>query len=221
MKEILFGAAVATALIALPMLAGAQGTSDQAKPAVSDLPAGTWTLDKAHASLAFHVSHLGFSNFTSRFSEFGATLELDPKNPSAARVTATIDPRSIEIYHSTLGTDLQGQKWFDSAKFPQMTFRSLHVVPERANTAHIDGELTLHGVTRPVSLEAKFNGGYGKNPYDPAGARVGFSAHGALKRSQFGLVFGLPPAGTTFGVGDDVTFDIEAEFSHPNAPAAK
>lgn len=221
MNPKLLGTAVAAALFVLPMLAGAQGAGEQAKPAVGDLPAGAWTLDKAHASLVFHVSHLGFSNFTSRFSEFDATLALDPKNPSAARVTATIDPRSIEIHHSTLGTDLQGPKWFDSAKFPKVTFRSLHVVPESASTARIDGELTLHGVTQPVSLEAKFNGGYGKNPYDPAGARVGFSAHGALKRSLFGLVFGLPPAGTNFGVGDDVTFDIEAEFSHPMAPAAK
>lgn len=221
MKQKLFGAAVAAALIALSMTGGAQGRSDRADCALGDLPAGTWTLDKAHASLVFHVSHLGFSNFTSRFSEFDATLELDPKNPSAARVTAMIDPRSVEIHHSTLATDLQGPKWFDSAKFPRITFRSLHVAPESANTARIDGELTLHGVTQPISIEAKFNGGYGKNAYDPGGARVGFSAHGALKRSLFGLVFGIPPAGTTFGVGDDVTFDIEAEFSHPNAPPAK
>lgn len=221
MKQKLFGAAVAAVLIALPMIGGAQGTSAPLKPAVDNLPAGAWALDKAHASLAFHVSHLGFSNFTSRFSEFDARLELDPKNPSAARVTATIDPRSVEITHSTLATDLQGPLWFDSAKFPQMTFQSVRVVPEGANTARIDGELTLRGVTQPVSLEAKFNGGYGKNPYDPGGARIGFSAHGALSRSLFGLAFGLPPAGTSFGVGDDVTFDIEAEFSHPNTPAAK
>lgn len=219
MKQELFGAVVAMVFGMLPMSAGAQGANQRG--AAGDLPAGAWTLDKAHASLAFHVSHLGFSNFTSRFSEFDATLELDPKHPSAARVTATIDPRSVEIHHSTLGTDLQGPKWFDSAKFPPMTFKSLHVVPESANTAHVDGALTLHGVTQPVSFEAKFNGGYSRNPFDPAGARVGFSAHGALKRSLFGLVFGLPPAGTTFGVGDDVTFDIEAEFTHPNPPAAK
>ena len=221
MKQALLGTAVAAALIALPMIAGAQGTNDQDKSVVSALPTGTWTLDKAHASLVFHVSHLGFSNFTSRFSEFDATLDLDPKNPSGARLSATIDPRSIEIYHSTLGTLLPGPQWFDTAKFAQMAYKSVRVVPEGANAARVDGELTLHGVTEPVSLDVKFNGGYGSNPYDPSGARMGFSAHGTLKRSLFGIAFGLPPAGTNFGVGDDVAFDIEAEFSHPNAPGTK
>jgi polyisoprenoid-binding protein YceI len=80
-------------------------------------------------------------------------------------------------------------------------------------TARITGDLTLHGITRPVVLGATFNGGYGKNSFDPGGARIGFSARGTLNRSQFGLAEGIPAPGTTMGVGDAVQFQLEVEFS--------
>jgi polyisoprenoid-binding protein YceI len=187
-----------------------------------DVPTGEYKLDPSHASLIFRVNHLGFSHFTSQFRKFDATLMLDPKHPERSSVTATIDPRSIEIVDPTLAVDIQGPQWFDSSKFAQMTFRSNKVELTGANTARIDGELSLHGVTVPVSWDATFNGGYAANPFDPKGARVGFSAHGALKRSAFGMGYGIPAPGTTMGVSDDVDFTIEAEFNHPmpkTAPA--
>ena len=165
------------------------------------------------------MNHLGFSHFTSQFRKFDATLTLDPKHPERASVTATIDPRSIEIVDPTLAVDIQGPQWFDSMKFPQMTFRSTKVELTGPNTARITGELSLHGITMPVSWDATFNGGYAANPYDPKGARIGFSAHGALRRSAFGMAFGIPAPGTTMGVSDDVDFTIEAEFNHPAARA--
>jgi polyisoprenoid-binding protein YceI len=194
--------------------------SDSAKTVVPDVPGGNYTLDPSHASLIFRVNHLGFSRFTSQFRKFDATLTLDPKHPEKASVTATIDPRSIEIVDPTLAVDIQGPQWFDSGKFPQMTFRSTKVELTGPNTARITGELDLHGITLPVSWDASFNGGYAANPYDPKGARVGFSAHGALKRSAFGMGFGIPAPGTTMGVSDAVDFTIEAEFNHPAAKAA-
>jgi len=194
--------------------------SESAQPAPPNVPAGAYRLDPSHASLIFRVSHLGFSHFTSQFRKFDATLTLDPKHPERARVTATIDPRSIEIVDPTLAVDIQGPQWFDSVKFPQMTFRSTKVDLTGANTARIDGALSLHGVTVPVSWDATFNGGYGSNPFDPKGARVGFSAHGVLKRSAFGMGYGIPAPGTTMGVSDDVDFTIEAEFNHPATKAA-
>ena len=194
--------------------------SDSAKTAATDLPAGAYTLDPSHASLIFRVNHLGFSHFTSQFRKFDATLTLDTRHPENASVTATIDPRSIEIVDPKLAIDIQGTQWFDSPKFPQMTFRSNKVELTGQNTARIIGELSLHGVTLPVSWDATFNGGYAANPYDPKGARIGFSAHGALKRSAFGMAFGIPAPGTTMGVSDDVDFTIEAEFNHPAAKTA-
>lgn len=214
MRNFLIGATLAAALIAGGLPAPAH---EQANGA-NDLQAGTYALDKAHASLVFHVSHMGFSNFTSRFSKFDATLNLDPANPSASSVSATIDPVSIEIYNSTLGTILQGADWFDSGKFPEMRFRSSRVTTTGPHTARVTGDLTLRGATQSVAMDVTFNGGYRANPMDPSGARVGFSAHGSLKRSLFGMNFGLPPAGSNMGVGDDVAFEIEAEFSRPATP---
>jgi len=193
--------------------------SESAQPAAPNVPAGEYRLDPSHASLVFRVNHLGFSHFTSQFRKFDATLVLDPKHPERASVTATIDPHSIEIVDPTLAVDIQGPQWFDSTKFPQMAFRSTRVQLTGPNTARITGELSLRGITLPVSWDATFNGGYAANPYDPKGARIGFSAHGALKRSAFGMAFGIPAPGTTMGVGDDVDFTIEAEFNHPAAKA--
>ena len=82
----------------------------------------------------------------------------------------------------------------------------------------VTGEMTMLGTTAPLVLDATFNGGYaGFRPYDP-NARIGFSAHGSLHRSDWGLVVGLPPEGTNLGVGDIVEFFIEAEFSGPPTP---
>jgi polyisoprenoid-binding protein YceI len=103
-----------------------------------------------------------------------------------------------------------------------MTFRSTKIELTGADTARITGDLTLRGATHPVTLEAKFNGGYAGHPYDP-NARIGFSARGSLKRTMFGVSEGVPPPGSKMGVGDDVTIEIETEFNGPpqaNAPVA-
>ena len=95
-----------------------------------------------------------------------------------------------------------------------MKFESRRVDVTGENTVRINGVLTLHGVTRPIVLEARFNGGYAGHQMDP-NARIGFSAHGTLKRSQFGIAYGIPAPGTTMGVSDDVNVVIEAEFTGP------
>ena len=210
-RDVSIGLLVATA-IAAPT---APAFCEPAKPVSTDLPAGEYKLDPSHASLIFRVNHLGFSHFTSQFRQFDATLTLDPKHPERASVTATIDPRSIEIVDPKLAVDIQGAQWFDSAKFPQMTFRSTKVELTSPNSARITGDLSLHGMSMPVSWEATFNGGYASNPYDIKGSRIGFSARGKLKRSAFGMAYGIPAPGTTMGVSDDVDFAIEAEFNRP------
>jgi polyisoprenoid-binding protein YceI len=193
--------------------------SNPGKTVAVEVPAGEYRLDPSHASLIFRVNHLGFSHFTSQFRSFDATLMLDPKHPEQARVTATIDPRSIQIVDPKLAVEIQGPQWFNSGAFPQMTFRSTKVELTSPTTARVTGELNLHGIALPVSWDATFNGGYAANPYDPKGARIGFSAHGALKRSAFGMGYGVPAPGTTMGVSDDVDFTIEAEFNQPAAKA--
>lgn len=193
-------------------------------PAVSDVPAGEYTLDKSHASLLFRVDHLGFSNYTARFKRFDARLTLDPANLAQASVAATVDATSIETDFPDPATldfneQLRGEQWLHTAQFPQMTFRSTSVELTGPAAMRIHGDLTLRGVVRPIVLEATFNGGYSGHPMDP-NARAGFSAHGTLRRSEFGMGLGVPPPGSRFGVGDEVEVIIEAEFSGPPRAAA-
>jgi polyisoprenoid-binding protein YceI len=186
-------------------------------PVASAAPAGIYTLDRSHASLLFRVDHLGFSRYTARFTRFDAALRLDPANPAAASVVATIDPSSIETDHPDPTYDfdaqLRGEAWLDATRFPQMTFRSTRVELTGPDTARITGDLTLHGVTLPVTLDATFNGGYAGHPLDPFGARIGFSAQGSLERSRFGIAEGVPAPGSSIGVSDAVEILIEAEFT--------
>ncbi|MEJ2814713.1 YceI family protein [Caulobacter sp. CCG-8] len=207
-----------------PAAAPAAPAASADKFVMPDVPAGDYTLDKAHASLEFKVSHMGFSRYTARFADFDAKLKLDPANPSASSIEATIDPKSLALNAPPAGfkEELTGKAWLDSALYPAITFRSTKIEVTGANTAKVTGDFSLHGVTKPVVLDVTFNGGYAGHPMDPH-ARVGFSAKGVFNRSEFGMGFGVPAPGSTMGVGDAVDVTIEAEFSGPalaKAPAA-
>jgi polyisoprenoid-binding protein YceI len=182
----------------------------------ANIPAGAYTLEKAHASMVFRVNHLGFSHYTAQFKNFDAQIQFDPKNLTASTVTATVDPRSLDLINPPPGfvDELLGDQFFDAAKFPDMSFKSTKLENIAANQVRITGDFTFHGVTKPVVLEATFNGGYEGHPMDPH-ARVGFSAHGSLNRGDFGMSYGIPAPGTTMGVSDRVEFSIEAEFTGP------
>jgi polyisoprenoid-binding protein YceI len=213
-------AALALAALLLPPLP--TGAADIA-PLETDLPAGSYRLDPAHASLVFRVDHLSMSTYTASFARFDVALELDPADPEASRVTATIDPASLDLPTPPEGflATLLGADWFAAARFPAITFSSSEITLTGPDTARITGDLELHGVTRPVLLEASFNGGYADHPMDPSGSRIGSSAEGRLQRSLFDMGFGIPAPGTTLGVGDEVAFTIEAEFTRPTEANGK
>lgn len=184
---------------------------------ISEAPAGAYRADMAHTSLNFRISHLGLSRFTARFTRLEAVVHFDPAHPEAQSVTATIDANSLQTNYpepAKLNFDAQIEKEFLGAdKFPQITFKSTKVEVTGERTARVTGDLTLHGVSKPVVLETSFNGGYKAGGMDPMGNRIGFSAHGVFKRSDFGLTAGLPPPGTSFGVGDEIEVAIEGEFT--------
>ena len=190
---------------------------------VSTAPGGAYTLDKAHSSLIVRLSHMGFSHFTARFERWDAQLAFDPAAPENARIDVSIDPRSIASDNPPSGfiDVMRGAEFLDAAQFQTIAFHTTSVARTGPNTAHIAGDLTLHGVTRPVTLEARFNGGYPGMQLDPH-ARIGFSAHGAFNRADFGMDYGVPPAGSNLGVSDAVDVVVETEFSGPawiaNAP---
>jgi len=183
--------------------------------------AGTYTLDRAHASLTFRVNHMGLSRYTARFTGLDAELTLDPKDPARSRVTATVDPRSLETDYPNPAPDfdkeLQGPAWLDAAQFTAIRFTSTKVETTGPYTARVTGDLSLHGITQPVVMDVTFNGSQAGHPMDPAKVRIGFSAKGTLKRSLFWISYGIPAPGTTMGVGDTVEFMIESEFIQPKA----
>jgi polyisoprenoid-binding protein YceI len=183
---------------------------------VADLPVGVYTLDKSHASLTWKVSHLGLSNYTARFTEFDAKLTLDPKNPAAAKVEATINPLSVETdYPNQAEKDFnkklaEGAEWFNGTKFPAIIFKSTKLAMTGENTANITGNLTMLGATKSVTLSATFNGGYTQKPFGAEGvAGIGFSATGTIKRSDWGFTTYVP------AIGDEVQLVLEVEFESP------
>ena len=134
-------------------------------------------------------------------------------------LSVTIETDSLETQFPFAEPDfnatLAGPEWLDAQQHPRITFLSTAIDMTGAQAARVTGDLTLHGVTRPVALDVTFNGGYGNDPFGPAKALIGFSATGAFNRSAFGITNGLPAEGSTLGVGDRVEMMIEAEFLLP------
>jgi polyisoprenoid-binding protein YceI len=217
-----FKTLAAAKAFALVLVAGPAIAATAAAPAPQP-PAGAYTLDKAHTSVTFRVSHLGFSHYTARFATVDGKLKFDPSAPAAMAVEATIDPTSLALNTPPAGfhDQLMGKGWFEAAQFPAIAFKSTKVALTGRNTAKVTGDFTLHGVTKPVTLDVTYNGGYPPNAFDPGGARVGFSAQGVFKRSAFGMGAGIPAPGSNMGVSDDVEVMIETEFSGGKPPARK
>ena len=183
-------------------------TPVRAEPAAP--PAGTYRTDRAHSSLTWKVNHFGLSNYTARFAKFDATLDIDPASPQSAKVFVTVDPMSVRTdYPSTERRDFdkdlgEGANFFNAKEFARITFSSTSVERTGETTAKVTGDLTLLGVTKPLTLDVTLNGAK-QHPTAQAPA-LGFSGVGKLKRSDFGMMFMLPL------IGDEVILLIEAEF---------
>jgi polyisoprenoid-binding protein YceI len=187
----------------------------------STAPAGKYHLDPTETHVLYKVSHLGFSSTIGLFTRFDAELQFDPKQPETMVLNASVDVTSLETNYQDPKVDfnaiITGPDLLDAKRFPAMTFHSTKVALSGPFSAEVTGDLTLHGVTKPVVLHVIFNGGYAPNDMDPGGARVGFSASGSLMRSDYGMDMGLPAPGTTMGIGDRVDIIIEAELVNPDA----
>ncbi len=171
---------------------------------VAALPEGAYRLDPDHATILFKIDHLGFSKLVGRFDRFDATLDFDPEAPEAATLVVTIDPASINLGVPAFDQDLPGPSWLDVARYPEARFESQGIAITGEDTGTVTGDLTLHGVTAPVTLDVTFNGG-GSSLLTGA-YTLGFSARGSLLRSTFGLGAYAP------AIGDEVILEIHAEF---------
>jgi polyisoprenoid-binding protein YceI len=175
-----------------------------ASPDPASVKAGTYKIDPYHTQAGFSVSHFGFTNFSGVFSGASGSLVLDPAKPSAAKLQVAIPIQSVQTTVAKLDEELKGDQWFDAAKFPTATFTSTRVALSGKDTATIAGNLTLHGVTKAITLQAHFIGA-GVNPLDKA-FTAGFEATGTIKRSDFGVKTYVPL------VGDDVHLTIAGAF---------
>lgn len=183
----------------------AVATAAQAAPTSTDpakVPAGEYVMDKAHASLVARVAHLGgFSRYTLRFNGLDGRFTYDPADWRAARVTVSVDPASVDTRDAAFDRTIAG--FFDAKRFPAIVFQSTGLEADGAH-GRLNGDLTFHGVTRPVTLDVTFNGvGPGLTGL---GTRVGFSGTGRIRRSDFGV-----DAVRQFA-GDDVDLQFEVEF---------
>jgi len=165
--------------------------------------AAHYIYDPVHTQIMFSVNHLGLSNSHGKFSKFSGGFTFDKAAPEKSKVDVSIDTASINMDSKTWEDHLKSRDFFNVAQFPAMTFKSTKIVKTGDNTGTLTGDLTLLGVTKPVALDVTFN----KEMPHPMNKNMlaGFSAVGKLKRSDFGMNYGLPM------VSDEVKLIIEVE----------
>jgi polyisoprenoid-binding protein YceI len=203
-RRLLARTAVAGALV-LSLVGGVVTAQTAATRVPAEVQAGTYKLDASHGKITWKVNHLGFSTYVGQFINVSADLTLDPANPSASTLTATVPLADVAPNDDGLKAHLQTPDFFNTAEFPTATFVARSIVVDRENPTEADviGDLTLHGVTRSVTMEVEFNqaGPSMGNTY-----KVGFDGEATIRRSEFGMSYGLP------AIGDEVELHIEGEF---------
>ena len=170
-----------------------------------------YEIDARHTQVLFTYSHFGLSNITGRFSDVTGTIAFDVANPAASSVNVTIPVDSVSTGVPKLDEHLQSPDFFDAATYPTATFKSTAVTVAGEGHWKVAGDLTLHGVTRPVVLDATTNF-VGPHPMSKAPA-AGFDATTTIKRSEFGIDGMIP------GVPDDVRIRITVEAKGPKGEA--
>lgn len=195
--------ALSLALAAAPLAAQVdQPLHGAGTPA--DIKAGTYAVEPNHTQVTFSVAHLGISPFAGTFSGASGSMTVDPAKPAATTLTVTIPTASVQTTSAKLTDELKSADWLDAGKFPTATFRSTRVTPLGADAVQVDGTLTLHGVTRPATLRARFFG-TATNPMSKK-ASIGFLGRIAINRSEFGVTKYVPV------VSDETVLVINAAF---------
>lgn len=191
----------AFALLTAPALAQAPALPGRADPRL--ITAGTYKVDPNHTQVTWKVNHLGFSLLQGQFGASGGQITLDPARPQAARLEVSFDVRQLSTTASGFTNHLKSADFFDVAKYPEARFVS-RSVQVRGTDATIVGDLTIKGITKPVTLRASFIGA-GPNPRSKK-LNFGFRATGAINRNDFGLGMAVP------AVSDRVELEINAAF---------
>jgi polyisoprenoid-binding protein YceI len=171
-------------------------------------PTGAYRLEPRHTQIQFAIAHLGITDFLGRFDKASGTLNFNASDPAKSSVSITIDLTSLDTQNHELNTELQGPDIFDIGKSPNATFKSTSITRTGPNTGKIIGDLTIKGVTKPVTLDATFNGTT-SDPLSSNTTLIGFHATTIIKRSDFNMT------GTSWTamIGNEVKLDIEAPFT--------
>lgn len=176
------------------------------------LKPGQWVVDPYHSAVLFSIRHLGLAKVRGRFDRFDATLDIG-RVLADSKVEATIELNSINTNNTDRDAHLRSTDFFSTDQHPEMRFVSMRATSKK-NDWIVEGELTLNGRTRPLTLDVEFNGVQefpGRNV-----RHAGFSASGSIKRSEFGIEFGLLPLGADLlALGDEVKIELDLEFIEP------
>lgn len=170
-----------------------------------------WTLDPGHSAATFSVRHMIVSNVKGEFDGPAGTVTFDPNDPSTLRVEATIDARTINTRNADRDKDLRSDLFFDVAKYPRLSFKSRSTTVVAPGKLKVAGDLTIHGITKPVVLDVE-----GPTPEikDIWGTlRIGATATTTLDRRAFGLVYSRVLEGGGAVVGDQVSVTIDLEMT--------
>lgn len=173
--------------------------------------AATWEIDAAHSNVGFVVKHLVIAKVRGNFKAYAGKVVVDEKDPSKSSVIVTIDAASIDTDNTKRDDHLRGADFFDVAKWKEITFKSTAVEKLSDGKLKITGDLTMHGVTRPVVLDAE---GPSAELKDPGGnPHIAFSATTTIKRADFGLTWNRAIEGGSV-VGEDVKIELDLELFH-------
>jgi polyisoprenoid-binding protein YceI len=177
----------------------------------------TWKLDMAHSAIEFSVRHMMVSTVKGNFREFSADLELDPEDLTKSSVRAVVKVASIDTREPQRNAHLVSADFFDVEKFPEMVFQSTRVEHVGGDRYRVTGDLTIRGVTRPITLDVTYLGTQA-SPYGVKAA--GFEATATLSRKDFGLTWNVALETGGMLVGDEVKISVDAEANLVDQSAA-
>ncbi len=172
-------------IVVVPCLLLAACAGGPAGRPVAAVPAEKCTIDPVHSTVTFELNHLGASRFSGRFNEVKGKWAIDPANPAACSIEVTIPAGSIDTNSSDRDQHLEGPEFFNAAKFPELRFKSRAFEATSASTYQITGDLTMVGVTKPITTEARYIGSI--VDHAKFKSRSGYQARFIVNRSEFGM----------------------------------
>lgn len=197
----------AATVIAAAVLTGGAAAAQGEGAAAFEAPSGVYTTDAGHRYITFSYLHQGYSRPVVRWNDWQATLDWNAKDPESSSVSVTIDVASVDSGVEEFDGHLKGGRFFDAENHPKITFESTSLRRTGATTGMMTGDLTIKGVTKPVTLDVQFN----KGAYEERASlhKLGFSARASVNRSEFNMGLAVP------FVSDQVDIIIETEFVRP------